>query len=96
VIDALLATIDKADRRLAVARRLVEAQKATAICHVKGDCCPSRAVEQATKEAECAFAEKDYARAEHLAEVVLCMARRDAARFQANPEAGVARLRSVQ
>ena len=45
---------------------------------VKGDWVPSRAVEQAIKQAEAAFTAADYDRAEHLAEVVLHMTRRDA------------------
>ena len=50
-----------------------------------------RAVEQAIKQAEAAFAAEDYDRAEHLAEVVLRMARRDAVKFQADPNAWMAK-----
>ena len=60
---------------------------------VKGDWVPSRAVEQAIKQAEAAFTAADYDRAEHLAEVVLHMTRRDAPKFQADPEAWIARQR---
>jgi hypothetical protein len=81
------------ERRLAVARRVLEAQKATAIFRVKDAWVPSRAVERAIKEAEAAFAAADYDRAEHLAEVVLCMTRRDAPKFQADPNAWIARQR---
>jgi hypothetical protein len=83
-------------RRLAVARCVFEAQKAASIFRVNDDWVPSRAVEQAIKQAEHAFADDDYDRAEHLAKVVLCMVRRDAPKFQADPKAWVALKRSVQ
>jgi hypothetical protein len=50
---------------------------------------------QAIREAEQAFAADDYDRAEHLAEVVLIMMRRDTVKFQANPKAWIAKMREA-
>lgn len=76
-------------RRLVVANRVFEAQKATAAFHAKDDdWCPSRAVEQAIKQAEAAFANDDLDAAEHLAAVVLCMCRRELPKFRATPAHG--------
>jgi hypothetical protein len=82
-------------RRLVVARRLVEAGRALRVFQVKDDYCPSHATLQAMRESETAFSAGDYDNAEHLADVVLRMARRDTIKFQANPEAWIAKLQFV-
>jgi hypothetical protein len=48
------------------------------------------------KEAEKAFAADDYDRAEHLAEVVLSMMRRDTVKFQSNPKAWIEKMREAK
>jgi hypothetical protein len=46
------------------------------------------------KEAERAFAEDDYDRAEHLADVVIAMFRRDTVKYQADPQAWMAQRKA--
>jgi hypothetical protein len=67
------------ERRLDVARYLVEAQKCFRVFsnYDTGECWVKPATLQAMREAELAFANEAYDRAEHLAEVVLAMMRRD-------------------
>jgi hypothetical protein len=81
------------DRRLAVAGRVLAAQKCFRLFDIDGRCWANPASERAMQEAESAFAKSDYDRAEHLAEVVLAMLRRDSAKYNANPEAWIARMR---
>jgi hypothetical protein len=48
------------------------------------------------KEAERAFSEGDYERAEHLAKVVACLVRREAPKFAANPKVWIETRRELQ
>jgi hypothetical protein len=81
---------EQSDRKLAAAHRVVAAEKCFIPFNDKDHCWVHPATLKAMKQAEHAFANDDYDRAEHLAEVVLCMMRRDTAKFQANPEAWIA------
>jgi hypothetical protein len=83
------------DRRMAVARRLVEAGKALRVFQIKDRYWPNRATEQAMKS-ERAFGREDYDRAEHLADVVLRMVRRDTIKFQADPKKWIDKIRELQ
>jgi hypothetical protein len=56
----------------------------------------SRTVDEAMKEAERAFSEGDYERAEHLAKVVACLVRREAPKFAANPKVWIETRRELQ
>lgn len=56
----------------------------------------SRTVDAAMKEAEAAFADDDYDRAEHLAKVVACLVRREAPRFAANPKRWIEAWRELR
>jgi hypothetical protein len=82
---------------LAAARRVVAAQKCFRpfTDYDKGECWVRPATLQAMREAEQAFARDDYERAEHLAEVVLAMMRRDTARLNADPKLWIARMREA-
>ena len=84
------------DRRSVVAGRVVAAQKCFRLFDSDGRCWANPATERAMQEAESAFARDDYDRAEHLAEVVLAMLRRDTEKFNANPKAWVARMQQEQ
>jgi hypothetical protein len=85
------------DRRLAAARCVFEAQKTFRPFHNEGgECWVKPATLQAMREAEAAFAGEDFARAEHLAAVVLCMMRRDTVKFNANRAAWIARMREAR
>jgi hypothetical protein len=81
---------------MAAARRVFEAAKTFRVFYdYDKDCWPSRASEQAMREAEQAFAADDYDRAGHLAAVVLVMMRRDTAKFNADPKGWIARMREL-
>jgi hypothetical protein len=86
------------DRQLAVARRVHKTQKCFIPFNDKkaNKCWVHPATLQAMKEAEKAFAADDYDRAEHLAEVVLSMMRRDTVKFQRNPKAWIAKMREAK
>ena len=81
------------DRRTAVARRLVEAGKALRVFQIK-DRYWARSREP--RESERAFGREDYDRAEHLADVVLRMVRRDTIKFQADPKKWIDKIRELQ
>jgi hypothetical protein len=83
------------DRRLACACRVFAAQKCFLPFNVKGKCWVKPATLKAMQEAERTFAEDDCDRAEHLAAVVICMMKRDTAKFTADPKAWMARMRFV-
>jgi hypothetical protein len=55
----------------------------------------NRGTLKAMQEAEKAFAEDDFDRAEHLADVVQHMMRRDIPKFRANPKAWIAKMREL-
>jgi hypothetical protein len=79
------------ERRLAAARHVVEAQKCFPEFYDDNDrCWVHPATLQAMREAEQAFFDDDYGRAEHLAVVVIVMIRRDTAKFRANRAAWIA------
>jgi hypothetical protein len=86
------------DRRSAAARRVHEAQKCFRVFsnYDTGECWVHPATLKAMKEAERACADGDYDRAAHLAEVVLVMIRRDTAKYQADPNAWIAKMRAVE
>ncbi len=73
-------------RRVAVARQLVDVGRALHAFDFQGEQYLSPAVDAAMKEAERAFSDDDYDRAEHLAKVVACMVRREAPKFAADPK----------
>jgi hypothetical protein len=83
------------ERRLACARRVVEAKKCFRLFNVEDHCWASPATEAAMQAAEAAFTRDDYDSAEHLAAVVLAVMRRETAKFQANPEAWIAKMREL-
>jgi hypothetical protein len=83
------------DRRLVCARRVFTAQKCFLPFNIKGKCWVKPATLKAMQEAERAFAEDDYDRAEHLAAVVLAMMKRDTVKFTADPKAWMARMRFI-
>jgi hypothetical protein len=85
------------DRRYATAKRVFEAQKLFRpfTDYAKDECWVHPATLQAMKQAEAAFANDDYDSADHLAEVVTRMMRRDTIKFQQNPKAWIARMREA-
>jgi hypothetical protein len=83
-------------RQLTVARQLVDVGKSLhAFDH--GPYIPfegrkqylSHTVDEAMKEAEAAFSDDDYDRAEYLAKIVAYLVRREAPKFAGNPEAWI-------
>lgn len=84
-------------RRISAARRVLEAQKCFRVFtnYATGQCWVKPATLQAMREAEQAFADDDFDRAEHLSDVVIAMMRRDTARFEADPEAWIAAMREA-
>jgi hypothetical protein len=56
----------------------------------------SSPVNKTMKEAEAAFCDEDYDRAEHLAKVVAAMVRREAPIFAANPERWIERWQEAR
>jgi hypothetical protein len=83
------------ERRLAVARRVVEAQKCFRVFtnYDTGECWVKPATLQAMREAEQAFANDEYDQAEHLSDVVLVMMHRDISQYRADPKAWIVRVR---
>jgi hypothetical protein len=87
------------ERRLEVARQIVAVQKSLcAFEYGDVDHCRlywSRPVERTMKEAEKAFAEDDFDRAEYLAKVTAKMVQREAPKFAANPAKWIERWQLV-
>jgi hypothetical protein len=76
-------------RQQVVARQLVDVGRSLwAFNHGDGQYL-SRTVDEAMKEAERAFSDDDYDRAEHLAKVVAYLVKREAPKFAANPKAWI-------
>jgi hypothetical protein len=82
------------ERRVAVARRVVEAQKCFCVFNVEDHCWASPATEAAMQQAEAAFACDDYDSAEQLRRVTPHHGEHNSGQmFQANPEAWIAKMR---
>lgn len=79
------------DRKLEVAKQLVAVGRMFNVFLYEGEQRPSRAIDQAMKEAERAFADEHYDRAERLAKVVTLMIKREAPKFAADPKRYVER-----
>jgi hypothetical protein len=88
-----MATEGYEQRRLTAAHHVFEAQQTFLVFNDEDQCWVYPATLRAMQQAEAAFADDDFDRAEHLAAVVLCMMRRDTAKFRANPKAWIARMR---
>ena len=78
-------------RRLEVAKQIVAAQRQFKLFEYNGEQRPSGAILRAMQQSERAFADEDYDRTEHLAKVVILMAKRDAPKFAADPKRYVER-----
>lgn len=82
-------------RQLTVAHQLVDVGRSLKAFDFKGRQYLSRTVDEVMKEAERAFSDDDYDRAEHLAKVVACLVRREAPKFSANPKAWIDQQREL-
>jgi hypothetical protein len=78
-----------ADRRLIVARQLVAVGRSLNAFNSGEGQYLSRTVDEVMKEAERAFADDNYDRAEHLAKVVAYLVGRESPKFAANPKAWI-------
>jgi hypothetical protein len=84
-------------RRLAVARMIVDVGRLYGRAfEFKRELYPSKAVDRAFSEAEFAFSESDYDKAEHLTKVIARMIGRDAPRFAADPKKWIATRKELQ
>jgi hypothetical protein len=84
-------------RRLVVARMIVDVGRLyRRAFEFKRELYPSRAVDRAFSEAEFAFSEGDYDRAERLTKVIACMIKRDGPRFAADPKKWIATRRELR
>jgi len=83
-------------RRIAVAHKLVAVGRSLGAFDFEGEQYLSRAVSETMKEAERAFSDEDYDRAEHLAKVVTWLVRREAPKFAANPRAWIEMRRELR
>jgi hypothetical protein len=72
-------------RKLEVAKQLLAVGRMFNAFLYDGEQRPSRAIDQAMKEAERAFADGQYDRSERLAKVVALMIKREAPKFAADP-----------
>lgn len=79
-------TASAPDRRLTVARQIVDAQRGFPLFLYNGEQHPSRAILQTMQQAEHAFAADDFDRAEHLAKVVAAMIKCEAPKFASDPK----------
>jgi hypothetical protein len=85
----------KSFRMGAVARLLFDVGRSLSVFEFEGRRYLSRPIDKAMTEAERAFADEDYDRAEHLAKVIACMVRRETPKFTANPKARIERLQEL-
>jgi hypothetical protein len=87
--------VGQIDAQTAAARRVFAAQKCFRPFsdYATGECWVHPATLQAMREAEAAFAAAEYDRAEHLADVVLAMMRRDTIKFSADRKGWITRMR---
>jgi hypothetical protein len=83
-------------RQQRVARQIVDVGRSLNAFNFEDEQYLSRAVDKAMKEAEAAFSDDDYDRAEHLAKVVACLVKREAPKFAANPRALIEARRELR
>lgn len=57
---------------------------------------PSRAVDRAFADAESAFSDDDFDKAEHLTKVIACMIKREAPKFAADPKQWIETRRELR
>jgi hypothetical protein len=86
----------RASRRITVAHQLLDVGKSLHAFDFGDEQFLSRTVDETIREAEAAFAEDDFSRAEHLAKVVAYLVRREAPRFAANPARWVETWRELR
>jgi hypothetical protein len=86
----------KTSRQQLVARQLVDVGRSLNAFNHGDEQYLSRTVDGAMKEAEAAFVDDDYDRAEHLAQVVAYLVRREAPKFAADPKMWIETRRELR
>jgi hypothetical protein len=83
-------------RQTRVAQQLVDVGRSLSAFGFEGEQHLSRTVDETMKEAEAAFADEDFDRAEHLAMLVAYLVKREAPKFAADPKKWIERRRELR